>query len=179
MTDNDIFTFEGKIPKNGRLDKYRKEWSMILKRRDVPSRDRFLRRVFEDCINYLKKVLGVVFPNVGVLIYYKPKEYAEFLKKLDKMLGPKPYRRAVIAGYGSRAVIHIDFQRHFPAKPIVFVTMLSTSYLEDLVHYTNPRKSETEIHELVCSAVEGFLEIKLPEKVKQERLERGKIYNGY
>ena len=170
MTDNDVFPLEGKIPKNGRLDKYRKEWSMILKRKDVPSRDRFMCRVFEDCINYLKKVLRVAFPDIGLVIYYKPKEYAELCKKLDEMLGPKPYRKATIVGYGFKAVIHIDFQRHFPTKPIDFIINLSISYLEELVHYTDPSKSETEIHELVCSVVEGFLEIKLPENVKQERL---------
>lgn len=130
-------------------------------------------------INYLKKVLRVAFPNVGVVIYYKPKEYAEFLKKLDEMLELKPYRKATIVGYGSKAVIHIDFQRHLPTKPTDFIISLSVSYLEELVHYTNPSKSETEIHKLVCSLVEGFLEIKLPDNAKQERLKRGRLYSGY
>lgn len=180
MTDNDVFTLEGKIPKNGRLDKYLKEWSMILKRRDVPSLDRFMEKVFKDCMHYLKKVLGVTFPDIRLNIYYKPKEYAELCKKLDERFGQlKPYSRAVIVGKGSKAVILIDFQGHSPTKPINFVTSLSTSYLEELVHSVYPNKSETEIHELVCSVVEGFLEIKLPEAVKKERLKRGRIYNGY
>jgi len=71
MTDNDIFTLEGKIPKNGRLDKYLKECLMIwkhlkecpkpLRQRDVVSLERFMWKVFEDCMNYLKKVLRVTF----------------------------------------------------------------------------------------------------------------------
>ena len=178
MTDNGEFTLE-KIPKNGRLDNYLKECLMILEQKDVVGLERFLQKIFEDCISYLKEVLRVAFPYVGVVIYYKPKEYAEFLKKLDEMLGPKPYTRAVIVGYGSKAVIHIDFQGHSPTKPIDFIVKLSTSYVEELVHYTYPSKSETEIHELVCSVVEGFLEIKLPDNFKQERLKRARIYNGY
>ena len=188
MTDSGAFTLE-KIPKNGRLDKYLKECLMILehlkgcpmplKQKDVVSLERFLRKIFEDCISYLKEVLRVAFPAVGVVIYYKPKEYAEFYKKLDEMLGPKPYRKATIVGKGSKAVIHIDFQSIFEGKPIEFVTNLSIIYLEELVHYTYPSKSETEIHELVCSVVEGFLEIKLPNNFKQERLKRARIYNGY
>lgn len=190
MTYNGAFTIE-KPSKNGRLDEYLKEFLMILKhlkecskplkQEDAVSFEHFMCKVFEDCINYLKKVLGVAFPNVGVVIYYKPKEYAEFLKKLDEMSGrPKPYRKATIVGKGSKAVMHIDFQRHFKnKKPIDFIANLSVTYLEELVHYTDPRKSEMEIHELVCSVVEGFLEIKLPDNVKQERLKRGRIYDEY
>ena len=127
----------------------------------------------------MKKVLRVAFPDIRLTIIYKAEEYAELCKKLDKKFGPKPCRKAVIVGSGSKAVIYIDFQRHFKGKPIDFVANLSASYLEELVHSTHPNKSETEIHELACLVIEGFLEIKLPDNVKQERLKRARIYDGY
>lgn len=179
MNNNDVLSIR-KIPKDGRLDKYLKECSIILERGDAPSLERFLRIIFKDCMRYLKKVLKVVFPNIRLTIIHNTEEYDELCRKLDREFGvTKPRTKALIVGSDSNACIYIDFQRHFKGKPIDFITNLSVSYLEELVHSAYPRKSETELHEVICSVVEGFLEIKLPDKIKQERLKRAKIYNGY
>lgn len=177
MPENSVFRLD-KPQKNGRLDKYSKELSLILKRKDVSSLEHFMGKVFKDCMDYLRKILRVNFPELTLKIIYKEKEYAQLCNKLDKEFGPKPRTKAVIVGSGSEAVINIDFQGHFKSTPIDFIANLSVSYLEELVHSTYPHKSETEIHELVCSVVEGFLEIKLPNSVKKERLRRARIYNG-
>lgn len=177
------------IPQNGRLDKYLKGFLPILrhlencskplKQTDTENLELFMCRVFDDCMVFLKRALGVAFPNITLTIIYKAEEYADLCKALNKMFGPKPYSKAVIVGSGSGATIYIDFEGHFKRKPIDFIANICVSYLEELVHSAHPKKSETEIQELVCSVVEGFLEIKLPDKVKKERLRQARIYNGH
>jgi len=177
MTGNDVFTLE-KFPKNGRLDKYDKELSPIIDEKDVPRLEAFTLKLFSDCVDYLRKALNVDFPNMMLKIIYKKEEYDELCRKLDQVI-PKPRTKAITVICGSQAFIYIDFKSHFKNKPIDFITNLSISYLEELVHVVNPNKSETEIQELVCSAIEGFCEIKLPDKIKEERLKRARIFNGY
>jgi hypothetical protein len=177
MTGNDVFILE-KIPKNGRLDKYDRELSTFVNEKDVSKLEAFMLKLFSDCMDYLKKVLDVDFPNIMLKIIYKKEEYDELCRKLDRLL-PKPRTKAITVICGSQAFIYIDFQSHFKNKPLDFITNLSVSYLEELVHVVNPNKSETEIQELVCSLIEGFLEVKLPDEVKQERLKRARIFNGH
>jgi hypothetical protein len=177
MIGNDVFTLE-KIPKNGRLDKYDRELSTFVNEKDVSKLEAFMFKLFSDCMNYLKKVLDVDFPNIMLKIIYKKEEYDELCRKLDRVL-LKPRTKAITVICGSQAFIYIDFQSHFKNKPLDFITNLSVSYLEELVHVVNPNKSETEIQELVSSVIEGFLEVKLPDEVKQERLKRARIFNGH
>ena len=179
MSDGQEFNL-GELPKNGRLGNYRKECSEIIKERDISKLDQFMLKVFDDCKKYLKEEFGLNFPYMELVIIYKKEEYAELLKKLDETLGVKPYTKAVCVITKGMSRICIDFSSHFKGTEIDFIANLSVSFLEELVHSAvYPNKSETDVHELVCSVVEGFLEIKLPDNVKQERLKRGRIYNGY
>ena len=71
--------------------------------------------------------------------------------------------------------IYIDFQSQFEGyKPVEFIANLSISYIEELIHASDHTKTETQIQEIVCSAIEGFLEIKLPNALKQYRLSYAK-----
>lgn len=58
--------------------------------------------------------------------------------------------------------------------PINFLINLIDCYVEELIHAADPSKSETEIHQTVCEAIEGFAEIKLTEEIKKNRLEYAK-----
>ena len=53
-------------------------------------------------------------------------------------------------------------------------------YMEELIHASDPTnsktqihdaKNETQIHDVLCLSIEGFLEIKLPDSLKQYRIE--------
>lgn len=172
MSDNQAFEIE-EYPKDGRLAKYEKELSILLKAQDNEGIIAFSQRVFSDCMEYLKTTLNASFPNL-VLNLINHKEYTELCDRLDMLFGVIPRRKAFILGSGPIAHVCIDFQSHFKGKPIEFVVNLCTNYIEELIHSANPLKSETQIHEVVCSGIEGFLEIKLPNCVKEERLKYAK-----
>lgn len=73
--------------------------------------------------------------------------------------------------FGSPPTICLDFQLHLESlTPRESVLNFCCSYMEELVHAAKPNASETQIHDDVCSAIEGFLDITLPEAVKQYRL---------
>lgn len=52
MDDNAVFTL-GKIPKNGHIDKYLEESSMILKQKDSERLKCFIEKLFRDYMSYL------------------------------------------------------------------------------------------------------------------------------
>jgi hypothetical protein len=173
MSDNQVFAIE-EYPKDGRLAKYEKELLILLKAQDNEEIIAFSQRIFSDCMEYLKTTLNASFPNL-VLNLINHKEYTELCDRLDTLLGAIPRTKAFILCSGPIAYVCIDFQSHFKkGKPIEFVVNLCTSYIEELIHSANPLKSETQIHGVVCSAIEGFLEIKLPNCVKEERLKYAK-----
>jgi hypothetical protein len=162
--------------KNGRLDQYEKELSILLKEKDVSKVEAFTFKLFSDCMNFLKDSLHVDFPDMMLKIIYKKEEYDTLCGKLDRIL-PRPWTKAIVVSCGSQNLIYIDFNSHFKGKPVDFIANLSISYLEELIHVVDPSKKEIEIQELVCSAIEKFLEIRLPENVREERLKRAKIYD--
>ena len=169
----------GELPKNGRLDNYLKECSEIIKEQDISKLEQFMLKIFDDCKKYLKEEIGLNFPYMELVIIYKKEEYAELLKKLDETLGVKPYTKAVCVRTKGMSRIYIDFLSHFKGTEIDFIANLSVSFLEELVHSAvYPNKSETDVHELVCSAVEGFLEVRLPDTVKEERLKYARTFDG-
>jgi len=172
MTDNQAFEI-GEYPKDGRLAKYEKELSMLLTAHDEEGIITFSQRIFSDCMNYLKKTLNASFPNL-VLNLINHKEYTELCDRLDMLFGVIPRTKAIIVCFGPIPHVCVDFQNYFKGKPIESVFNLCTSYIEELIHSANPHKSETQIHEVACSAIEGFLEIKLPNCVKEERLKYAK-----
>lgn len=173
MTDNQAFEI-GEYPKDGRLAKYERELLILLKTQDKEGIIAFSQKIFSDCMEYLKTTLNVSFPNL-VLNIINHKEYTELCNRLDMLLGVRPRTKAIIVGSGhSIANVYIDFERHFKGKPSEFIVNLCTSYIEELIHSASPLKSETQIHEVVCSAIEGFIEIKLPDFVKEERLKYAK-----
>jgi hypothetical protein len=81
----------------------------------------------------------------------------------------------IIGHANSPPDVVIDFQSHFEGyKPLEFIANLCVSYIEELVHASDSTKTETQIQEIVCSAIEGFLEIKLSDSLKQYRLKYAK-----
>jgi len=172
MTDNKEFEI-GEYPKDGRLAKYERELLIILKAQDKEGIITFSQRIFSDCMEYLKTTLNISFPNL-VLNLINHKEYTELFDRLDMLFGFIPRTKAIIFRLGSIVNVCIDFDSHFKGKPSQFIANLCVSYIEELIHSANPLKSETQIQEVVCSAIEGFLEIKLPDCVKEERLKYAK-----
>ena len=93
---------------------------------------------------------------------------------MDAIFGAIPRHRAMIVGdrLGSPPQIYIDFQNHIEGyRPAETIVNLCASYMEELIHASDPNKNETQIQDIVCSAIEGFLEIKLPDALKQYRLD--------
>jgi hypothetical protein len=159
------------IPKNGRIDNYLKEYSEIMTVIDIPKLEQFMFKVFNECKAYLKEQFNLNFPNMQLVIIYKKEEYAELLKKLDEKFGTRPYTKAVCVVSKDMSWIYIDFLSHFQGSQKDFIANLSVSFIEELVHSgVYPNKSETDVHELVCSGIEGFLEVELPDAVKEARL---------
>jgi hypothetical protein len=173
MTDK-VFEI-GEYPKDGRLAKYEKELLKLLKEKDLEDLEpimNFMGKIFLDCMEYLRKTLHASFPDIKLTVIFDEKEYDELLNKLDRAYGTRPRTKAVIVGVGhSNAEIFVCFPNHFKNKPIDFIGNLSVSYLEELVHSMYPERGETGIHETLCSAIEGFLEMKLPECIRKKRLE--------
>jgi hypothetical protein len=173
-------------PKNGRIDKYNKEFSELLERlknTSDPSAQKhfeeFLGAILRDCQIYLNKQLGAEFPNFTLIFVYNKDQFDEWLKKLEKIFGKTPYSRATIFKLRyENPIMLINVQDHLVGKPMQFIIDISISFIEELVHLADSEKSETEIHDLVCSMIEGFLEMRLPESVKQERLRIAKEYDA-
>lgn len=165
----------GERPKNGRLEKYEKELLKLLEKKDLKDSEaitNFMGKILLDCMEYLRNTLHASFPDIKLTVIFNEREYDELLDKLDRLFGPRPRRKAVIVGVGhSNAEIFVCFPNHFKNKTIDFIANLSVSYLEELVHSIYPEKGETGIHEILCSAIEGFLEMRLPESVRKARLE--------
>lgn len=158
-------------PKNGRIDKYEEEFKILKVSNfsEIDLFETFMLRIFKDCQVYLNKELGVSFPYIMPLtFFYNKEEYIKRLKELDLFFGrTRPYTKALTVNLGTGANIYISIQDHFKGD---FVVNLCVSFIEELLHITDPTKSEIQIHDTVCSMLEGFLEVKLPENIKNERL---------
>jgi len=122
-------------------------------------------------MEYPKTTFNLSFPNL-FLNLVNHRAFSELSDELDNKFGEIPRHRAMIVGIANSAPhIYIDFQSHFDGyEPIEFIVNLCVSHIEELIHASDPAKTETQIQEIVCSAIEGFLEIKLPDSLKQYRL---------
>ena len=181
MTGRLTYLFElDEYPQNGRLAKYEKELKMLIKTKDDNGIKALSKRIFTDCINYLKTSFDLKIPDLylGLLNH---RRYTELCDKIDLVLGKRPRTYAIILGdnLGSQPEVYIDFEKHYSfylstGKPINFLINLIASYTEEIIHSADPSKLETEIHQIVCDALEGFAEIKLTEDVKEQRLSYAK-----
>jgi len=180
MSDSEKYILND-IPKNGRIDNYLEELSEIITEQGInlPKLEQFKFKVFNDCKTYLKEKFNLNFPNMQLAIIYKKEEYVELWKKHDKMFGTRPLRKAFCVVSKDMSWIYIDFLSHFQGSQKDFIAKLSVSFAEELVHSgAYPNKSETDVHELVCSAVEGFLEVKLSDAAREARLRYAREING-
>lgn len=162
-------------PNNGRLAKFEKELLILEKEQNIEGIQGFSKKLFDECTEYLKSTYNFRFPNL-FLTFLTHKEFSELADKLDAMLGAIPRHRAitVFKAY-SFPNIYIDLQSHFEDyRPIESIVSLCMDYIEELIHTSDQTKNETQIHDVVCLAIEGFLEIKLPDSLKQYRIEYAK-----
>lgn len=140
-------------------------------------------KIFADCANYLNSSLNLKIPELNLNLM-NHKDYTELCDRLDLLLGKIPRTLAIIVHkFGKKPEVCVDFETHFAfftstGKPVIFLINLIANYIEELVHSANPFKSETEIHQTVCDALEGFAEIKLTEEIKKKRLEYAKEVDG-
>lgn len=178
MTEKEKFEIK-EYPKDGRLAKYEKELILLMKANDNKGIIAFSEGIFFDCIEYLKATFKLNIPNL-CLNLINHKDFSELADKADAVFGAIPRHGAMIIGHpNSPPDVFIDFQRYFEnKKPIEFIANICTAYIEELIHASNPILTETQIQEIVCSAIEGFLEIKLPNSLKQYRLNYAKTCDG-
>lgn len=127
-------------------------------------------QILRDCQIYLNKKLEARFPNIKLTFYYNESDFIELERKLDSIFGRTPNTRAIEYKLGDDYAIALNIQNHLIRNKENFIVNLCESYIEELVHIIENEKSETQIHDLVCSMLEGFLETRLPEEVKSERL---------
>lgn len=163
-------------PANGRLATYEKELIKLLKSKDKDGIITFSKKVFEDCVKYLKTSFDFQIPNL-YLNLMNHKDYTKLCDDLDLLLGKRPKTLAILVGdySGNPPTVYVDFEKTFSffkktGKPINFLINLIASYLEELVHSNDTSKSEIEIHDILCDVFEGFTEVKLTKEVKEHRL---------
>ena len=96
MNDSGKFILD-EIPKNGRISNYVTECAQIIEEKNIPKLEKFMTRVLNGCLKYLREQFKLNFPTMQLQIIYNQKEYAELLKKLDNVFGPRPYTKAVCA----------------------------------------------------------------------------------
>lgn len=164
-------------PKNGRIDRYEGEFKIIFEKlkasnfSEIEPFEAFMFRILKDCEIYLGKELGANFPSMQLTYYYNKDEYIKMSKKLDLIFGTRPYTIAQAFNLGSGVNIIISIQDCLKGN---FVANLCISFIEELIHIMDSTKSELQIHDIVCSMLEGFLEVKIPENIKNERLRYSK-----
>jgi len=166
------------LPKGGRIDKYQEEFKILLEKSsssnfsELEQFETFILRIFKDCKVYLSKKLGASFPDILLTFFYNKDEYSKRLSDLDMFFGQsRPYTNTITFNLGTGVNIYINIQDHLEGDLIV---NLCSSFIEELIHIIDPTKSETQIHNTVCFMLEGFLEMKLSESIKNERLRYSK-----
>jgi hypothetical protein len=180
-----IYLFKlGEYPKNGRLAKYEKQLIALLNVNDNDGIVVFSNTIFQDCVNYLVASHNLKIPEL-YLNLMNHKDYTNLCNNLDLLLGKIPRTLAIYVGntLGFSPEVCVDFETTFSfftstKMPINFLINLIVSYIEELVHAANPYKSETEIHQTTCEAIEGFTEVKLSEDIKKKRLEYAKLVDS-
>lgn len=172
-----MYLFElGEYPQDSCLAKYEKELIKLLELEDNSGIVVFSNKIFKDCVNYLEKSFNLKIPNL-YLNLMNHRAYTELCDKMDLLLGKIPRNTAIIYGnkLGDPPEICVDFEKHsiffLTGQPINFLVNLIADYLEELIHSADSSKSETEIHQTVCDAFEGFTKVKLTDEIKKNRLD--------
>ena len=156
-------------PKGGRIEKYLDKFKKI----DTPNQlVTFMGSIFTDALEYLNKEQKFEFPEIKLTYYYRQDEYKDLIKRLSESFGKKPYRRAIVMRTDEGANIYINVIDHWSDTPVDFIINLCSSFIEELVHIIY-----IQIQDIVCTMLEGFIEVRLPEKVKEARLRNSKKYD--
>jgi hypothetical protein len=137
----------------------------------------FMNTIFRDAEIYLKKELGVIFPNFWLYYFSQQYEYDDLIKSLDGILGKKPYTKAMVVSSPNGIEVYVNLLDHRGNKPADFIVNLCTTFIEELIHIAFPMITETQVHDIVCAMVEGFIEINLPDDVKEWRLKHSKEFD--
>ena len=107
------------------------------------------------------------------------KDYNILSDEQDLIHGPIPRHTAItIFKWGFPPEVDVNFQTLYflvvNGKVIDFLVHLIANYMEELIHCVDVSKSETEIHQITCEAIETFAEIKLTDEIKKYRLNYSK-----
>ncbi len=158
-------------PKGGRIEKYLDKFQNF----DTPDQlVTFMGTVFTDTLEYLDREQKFTFPEIKVSYYYRQEEWDDLIRKLEECFGKKPDRRAVVVRTSEGFNVHINVLDHWSDTSVDFLINLCGSFIEELVHVIYPMRSETQIQDIVCMMLEGFIEVKLPDEVKEVRLKNSK-----
>ena len=113
------------------------------------------------------------------------KNYTNLCDKLNWLVNGKPRTNALIycIKIGDPPEICLDFQTHFSffqstGKPVNFLINLIVSYIEELIHSADPSKTEIDIQQVTCDAIDSFAEVKLTAEIKENRLNKVKKYDN-
>ena len=161
-------------PKGGRIEKYYDRFKKLDKPDQLVT---FMGAVFTDTMEYLEKEQRFKFPKITLTYYYRQDEYNDLVKRLGKSFGKKPIRRAMVMRRDEGIDVYINVLDHWSDTSFDFIINLCSSFIEELVHVIYPMRSESEIQDIVCSMLEGFIEVKLPDEVKEARLKNSMEYD--
>ena len=175
MPPFDLRTHEIPLPpKGGRIEKYLDRFQKF----DTPDQlVTFMGTIFTDTMEYLEKEQKFKFPEIKLTYYYRQEEYDDLIRRLGKSFEKKPYRRAMVMRTNEGINVYINVMDHWSDTSVDFLINLCSSFIEELVHVIYPIRSETQIQDIVCTMLEGFLEVKLPDEVKEARLKNSKEYD--
>jgi hypothetical protein len=161
-------------PKGGRIEKY------LNKFQNFDTSDQlviFMGTVFTDTLDYLDREQKFTFPEIRLSYYYRQEEWDDLIRKLEECFGKKPDRRAMVVRTSEGIDLYINVLDHWSDAFVDFIINLCSSFIEELVHVIYPLSSETQIQKIVCTMLEGFIEVKLPDEVKEARLKNSKKYD--
>ena len=162
----------GNIPEGSRLERYLKEFSLVVKQeKDI---DDFIKLVFEESMTFLKRKLVVEFSAIVLTKCYNSRDFDKLWSATAKK--PKSGKRPVAFIKHSPplpvpARIVIDLQTLLSLNAESFVLNFALTIFEELLHSVYPLDTETQTHKLLCPLAEEFLSIKLPDEYKNATID--------
>lgn len=166
------------MPEDGRLANYEKILQPLIEAKDDDKILDFALNIFSDCKTYLESSFNLAVPTVTLQLMGH-RDYNVLCDEQDSIHGKIPRHNAItIFRWGYPPTVCVNFQMMYflvtKGKIIDFLVHLIANYMEELIHCVDVSKSETEIHQITCDAIETFAEVKLTDEIKEYRLNYSK-----
>lgn len=157
------------IPEGSKFEKYLEKVRKLAKEdSDDKKLEEYLKQIFRDSVNFLKKSNIKISTN-KIFLIFKTKKYLE----LEKQYTTKPVSEEIIKGPSTAFIVKSNFcdimyinvgflLETLSEEYCSFVLNLVNVYFHELLHSAFPDKAEQIIFNLECELLEKFLEIDLP-----------------